>query len=66
MKNWVNTLSHHFKVPISIALGLLTNETYSVNDIHARRPPTQYVCAIMQHGIGYNIIDITNQLFFAY
>lgn len=28
MKNWVNTHSHHFKVPTSVTLGLLTNETY--------------------------------------
>ncbi len=66
MKSWVNTLSYCFKVPTSVALGLITDETYSLNDVRARRPPAQYVCAIMQHRIGYNIVNIANQLFFAY
>ena len=66
VKSWVNTLSHCFKVPTSVAVGLLTNETYSVNDAYTRRPPAQYVRAIMQYGIGCNIIDVANQLSFAY
>ena len=66
MKSWVNTLSHCFKVPTSVAFGLLTDETYFINDAHARRPPTQYVPAIMRHGIGCNIVDVANQLFFTY
>ena len=32
VKSWVNTLSHRFKVPTSVALGLLTDETYSFDD----------------------------------
>ena len=63
---WVNTLSHRFKVPTSVALGLLTDETYTFDDARARRPPAQYVRAIMQHGIGCNIVDVANQLSFAY
>ena len=39
VKNWVNTLSHCFKVPTSVALGLFTNETYSFDDAQARQPP---------------------------
>ena len=66
VKSWVNTFSHRFKVPISVALGLLTDETYSLDDTRTRQPPAQYVCAIMQYGIGCNIIDVANQLFFAY
>ncbi len=66
VKSWVNTLSHRFKAPTSMALGLLIDETYSVDDAHARRPPAQYVRAIMRHGIGCNIVDIANQLSFAY
>ena len=66
VKSWVNTLSHRFKVPTSVALGLLTDETYSLDDAQARRPPAQYVRAIMRHGIGCNIVDIANQLSFAY
>lgn len=66
VKNWVNTLSHHFKVPISVVFGLITDETYSFNDAWAQQPPAQYVRAIMQYGIGYNIVDVANQLFFAY
>ena len=66
VKSWVNTLSHRFKVPTSVALGLLTDETYSLNDAWARQPPAQYVRAIMRHGIGCNIIDVANQLSFAY
>lgn len=66
VKNWINTLSHCFKVPTNVALGLLTDETYSLNDACARQPPAQYVQAIMRHGIGCNIIDMANQLSFAY
>ena len=49
-----------------MAFGLLTDETYPLNDAQARRPPPQYVCAIMQHRIGYNIVNVANQLSFAY
>ena len=66
VKSWVNTLSHHFKVSTSVALGLLNDESYSFNDAQARRTPAQYVGAIMRHGIGCNIVDIANQLSFAY
>lgn len=66
VKSWVNTLSHHFKVPMSVAFGLLTDEIYSLDNAQAWQFFAQYVCAIIQHGIGCNIIDIANQLFFAY
>lgn len=32
VKSWINTFSQRFKVPTSIALGLLTDETYFFND----------------------------------
>ena len=66
VKSWVNTLSHRFKVLTSVALGLLTDEIYSLNDAQARIPPTQYVRTIMRHGIGCNIVDVANQLSFTY
>lgn len=66
MKSWVNTLSHRFKVSTSVALDLLTDEIYSFDNVQARRPPAQYVCAIMRHGIGCNIVDVAHQLCFAY
>ena len=49
-----------------MAFGLFTDEMYSLDDARVRRPPAQYVCAIMRHGIGCNIVDVANQLFFAY
>lgn len=49
-----------------MALGLLTTESYSLDDAQRHRPPAQYVRAIIRHGIGCNIIDIANQLSFAY
>ena len=66
VKSWINILSCCFKVPTSVALGLLTDETYSLDDAHARRPPAQYVRTIMRHGIGCDIINVANQLSFAY
>lgn len=66
MKSWINTLSHRFKVPTSITLSLLTDESYLLKDAWARCPPAQYVRAIMCHSIGYNIVNMANQLFFAY
>ncbi len=65
VKSWVNTLSYCFNVSTSVALGLLTNETYSLDNAQARRPIVQYVHTIMQHGIGCNIVNIANQLSFA-
>ena len=53
-------------MPTSIALDLLTNKKYSLEDARARRPPAQYMRAIMQHGIGCNIVDMANLLSFAY
>lgn len=64
--NWISTLSQRFKVPTSVALGFLTSESYSLDDARRRRPPAQYVRAIIRHGIGCNIVDIANQLSFAY
>lgn len=49
-----------------MAFGLLINETYFLNDAQTQRLLVQYVRAIMQYGIGCNIIDIANQLSFAY
>ena len=49
-----------------MALDLLTDETYLFEDAWARRLPAQYVRAIMRHGIGCNIVDVANQLSFAY
>ena len=49
-----------------MALGLLTDETYTLNDARTRRLPAQYVRAIMRHGIRCNIVDVANQLSFAY
>ena len=66
VKSWISTLSNRFKVPTNVALGLLTDQTYLLNDARARRPPAQYVRAIIRHGIGCNIVDVANQLSFAY
>lgn len=65
MKSCINIFSHCFKVPTSVVLGFLTNETYFLDNAWARRPFVQYVWAIMRHDIECNIIDVANQLFFA-
>lgn len=49
-----------------MALSLFTDETYFLNEVQGRWLPAQYVCAIMQYGIGRNIVNIANQLSFAY
>lgn len=66
VKSWINILSHYFKVPTSVAFGLLTDETYFLDNACAQRPPAQYICAIMRYGIGCNIVNVINQLSFAY
>ncbi len=66
VNNWVNILSHCFKAPTSVALGLFTNETYSLDGTRTQQPSAQYVCTILQYEIECNIIDIANQLSFAY
>lgn len=60
MKNWINMLFQRFKVFISIVLGLLTNETYLFDNAHHCQPLAQYMQAIMQYKIGYNISNISN------
>lgn len=45
---------------------LFTNKIYNFNDAQAQRPPAQYVSAIIQHNIGCNIVNVANQLSFAY
>lgn len=64
--NWISMLSQHFKVPTSVALDFLTSKSYSLDDAQRRRPPAQYVRAIIWYGIGCNLVDIANQLSFAY
>lgn len=49
-----------------IAFNLLSNETYSFDNVQAQQSPAQYVCIIMQDNIKYNIINIANQLSFFY
>lgn len=49
-----------------MAFGLFTNKTYFFDNAQAQRSPLQYVCAIIWHSIGYNIVNVANQLFFAY
>lgn len=66
MKSWINTLSQRFKVPTSLALGLLIDEIYSLNNAQRRQPPAQYVRTIMRYGIGCNINDVSIQLSFTY
>lgn len=66
MKIWINTLSQRFKVSTSVTLGLITDKTYSLNYMQCYQTPAQYVRAIMQHEIGCNINDVSNQFFFAY
>lgn len=66
MNSWINTLFHHCKIPTSVDLGFLTDKAYSFNDVQGPRPLSQWLHAIIQYGIGCNIVDIANQLFFAY
>lgn len=66
VKSCINTLFHHFKIPIIVALSFLTNQTYFFDNAWACWPPVQYLCISMRHGIGCNIVNMANQLFFAY
>lgn len=49
---------------MSIALNLISNETYSFDNVQAQQSLAQYICIIMQDNIKYNIINIANQLSF--
>lgn len=66
MKNWVNILFYRFKVSMSMALDLFIDETYTLDNAWAQQLLAQYVRAIMQHCIRCNIVNIANQLSFAY
>ncbi len=63
---WINTFSRRFKVPTNVVSGFLTSESYSLHNARQRRPPPQYVRAIIRHGIDCKIVDAANQLSFAY
>lgn len=47
VKSWINTLSHCFKVPTSVALNPLTNETYFLNNTCSQQSSAYYICTIM-------------------
>lgn len=47
-------------------LGFLISESYFLDNAWRRCSPAQYIQGIIQHGIGCNIVDIANQLSFAY
>lgn len=47
VKNWINILSHHFKISSSIAFDFLIIKTYFLNDARAQWPFASYVYAIM-------------------
>lgn len=49
-----------------MAFGLLTDETFFLEETSCHQPLAQYVCAIIYHGLGYIIVDIANQLSLAY
>lgn len=66
MKYKVHTLPHRFKRFIKVAFDLFNKETYFFDNAQIEQSPTQYVYAIMRYNIGYNIVNIPNQLFFAY
>lgn len=66
VKSQINTLLYRFKILTSIALSFLTNKTYLVDDAQACQLPAQYVYIIIKYGIGRNIVNIANKLFFAY
>lgn len=66
VKSWINTLFYRFKVLTSIAFNLLTDKIYSLEDAHACCPSAQYVRVIILQSIGYNIVNVANQLSFTY
>ena len=39
IKSWINTLSTCFKIPTTVILNLLTDKTYSLNNLQACCPP---------------------------
>lgn len=45
---------------------LLIDKTYFFNNIQARRLLVQYMQAVIYYEIGYNILNVINQLFFTY
>ncbi len=64
--SWITILSRRFKVPTSVTLGYLINESYFLHEALQSGHLAQYVRAIIRHGIGCNIVDTANQLLFAY
>ena len=53
-------------MPISIAFDFMMDKTYLFKDAQAHRPSAQYGRAIMRYGISCNIVDLANNLSFAY
>lgn len=66
IKNWLNILFYYFMVSTSITLSFFTNEIYFFNNTYTWQLFAQYIYTIMQYGIGWNIVNIANQLFFFY
>lgn len=53
-------------MPISVALELLTDEAFFLEDTYCHQPLAQYICAIIYYRLRFNIVIIANQLSFAY
>lgn len=64
--NWISIFSQCFKIFTSVILGFLISKTYFLNNTCRCHLFTQYIGAIIRYGIGYNIVNISNQLSFAY
>lgn len=53
-------------ISTNIALGLLTDMIFSLKDACYCQTPLQYVYTMIRYIMRCNIVDITNQLLFAY
>lgn len=59
-------LTMRLKTPTSVAFRLLVDKKYILFDVCARQEPAQYVRDIMQYATIANILNVPNQLSFAY
>lgn len=63
VKSWINMLSNRFNVSTNIALDLLTDKIYLLDDVRAWCPLAKYIRVIMRNGIGCNIVDVIINFF---
>ena len=66
LETWYDTLTEHFRRPMSESLSQLTRMRYSLQDAASRRPFMRYVADVQRHARNAGFSETVQQLLYAY